>query len=193
MSPDAEVMAMTLVVIDVAAGERGLIQMPDERLLPERQLVEAVGIQLDDGGVVDLLEQVGPIGCLQRQVRLSDRARGSLHSIRALSLCAPSAHPARRLRRARDTSSSGRAGTCAASGRFRRHRRATTCRRSSLFSRGRARVVRRSSRAGRRPRADGRACRPPGSRRRARCFWGRAGRQTGGARLVRRSPCRSTR
>ena len=60
--PDAEVMAMALVVIDVAAGERGLIQMPDERLLRERQLLEAVGVQLDDRRVVDLLEQVAPIG-----------------------------------------------------------------------------------------------------------------------------------
>ena len=61
--PDAEVMAMALVVIDVAAGERGLIQMPDERLLPDRQLFEAVGIQLDDRGVIDLLEEVTSIGC----------------------------------------------------------------------------------------------------------------------------------
>ena len=50
---------MTLVVIDVAAGERGLIQMPDQRLLLQRQLVEAVRIQLNDGRIVDLLEQIG--------------------------------------------------------------------------------------------------------------------------------------
>ena len=62
---DAEVMAMTLVVIDVAAGDRRLIQMPDERLLLQRQLVEAVGVQLDDRRVVDLLEQVRPRGRLQ--------------------------------------------------------------------------------------------------------------------------------
>jgi hypothetical protein len=37
--------------------------MPDERLLPDRQLVEAVGIQLDDRGVVDLFEEVASIGC----------------------------------------------------------------------------------------------------------------------------------
>ena len=33
--PNAQVMTMALVVIDVAAGERGLIQVPDERLVSE--------------------------------------------------------------------------------------------------------------------------------------------------------------
>lgn len=55
---DAEIEAMALVVIDVAAGERGLVQMPDQRLLFQRQLVEPVGVQLDDRGIVDLFEQV---------------------------------------------------------------------------------------------------------------------------------------
>jgi hypothetical protein len=35
--------------------------MPDERLLSEWQLAEAVRIQLDDGGIVDLFQQVAPI------------------------------------------------------------------------------------------------------------------------------------
>ena len=54
---------MALVVIDVAAGQRRLVQMPDERLLAERQLVEAVRIQLHDRSVVDLLEKIPSIGC----------------------------------------------------------------------------------------------------------------------------------
>ncbi len=58
---DAQVVAMPLVVIDVTARQRRLIQMPDERLLGEIQLLEAIGIELDDGGVVNLLEQVAPI------------------------------------------------------------------------------------------------------------------------------------
>ena len=57
---DAEVMAMTLVVVDVPAGERGLIQMPDEGLVLQVQLLEAVGVELHDRRIVDLLEQVGP-------------------------------------------------------------------------------------------------------------------------------------
>ena len=53
-----EVVRVPLVVEDVAAGERRLIQMPDERLLFERQLAEAVRVQLHDGRIVDALEQV---------------------------------------------------------------------------------------------------------------------------------------
>src|SRR6185436_15092549 len=41
-------------------GQRGEVEMPHERLLLERQLVEAVGVQLHDRGIVDLLEQVRP-------------------------------------------------------------------------------------------------------------------------------------
>jgi len=36
--------------------------VPDERLLCEGQLFEAVGVQLNDRRVVDLLEQVAPVG-----------------------------------------------------------------------------------------------------------------------------------
>ena len=55
----AEVVAVALVVVDVAAGERRLIEVPDEHLLLERQRGEAVGIELHDGGIVHPLEQVG--------------------------------------------------------------------------------------------------------------------------------------
>jgi hypothetical protein len=59
---NAQVVAMTLVVIDIATGERGLVQVPDQRLMRERQFLESVGVELDDRRVIDLLEQVLPIG-----------------------------------------------------------------------------------------------------------------------------------
>ena len=52
-----------LVVEDVAAGERRLVQVPDERLLLQRQRLKAVGVQLHDGRIVDALEQVRPVDC----------------------------------------------------------------------------------------------------------------------------------
>ena len=61
--PDAEIVAVALVVINIAARQRGAIQVPDQRFLLHRQLLEAVGIQLDDGGVFDLFEEITPIGC----------------------------------------------------------------------------------------------------------------------------------
>ena len=60
MARIAEVMAMALVVIDVAAGQRGLVQMPDEHLLLQWQRVEAVRIQLHNRRIVYLLEQIRP-------------------------------------------------------------------------------------------------------------------------------------
>src|SRR4029450_2548217 len=53
-----QVMAMALVVIYVAAGNRGLIEMPDENLLVERQRDEAVRVHLNDGRILDLLQQI---------------------------------------------------------------------------------------------------------------------------------------
>ena len=52
---------MLLVVEDVAPGERRLRQMPDQRLLPQRQRRELVGVELDDRRVVNLLEEVLPV------------------------------------------------------------------------------------------------------------------------------------
>ena len=57
-----EVVRVSLVVEDVAPGERRLVQMPDERLLPERQRAETVGVELHDRRLVDLLEEVTAIG-----------------------------------------------------------------------------------------------------------------------------------
>ena len=59
-----EVVHVTLVVEDVAAGERRVVQVPDQHLLAELQPLEAVGVDLADGGVVDALEQVLAFGLL---------------------------------------------------------------------------------------------------------------------------------
>ena len=53
-----EGVAMPLVVVDVAAGDCGLIEMPDQRLLAKRQLVEAVRIDLHHRRIVNRLEEV---------------------------------------------------------------------------------------------------------------------------------------
>ena len=43
---------MLLVDVDVAAGQRRLVQVPDERLLAQRQRRESVRVQLHDRGIV---------------------------------------------------------------------------------------------------------------------------------------------
>ena len=53
-----EVVRVSLVVVDVAPGERGLVQVPDQDLLIERQRVEAVRVDLRDRRFVHPLEQV---------------------------------------------------------------------------------------------------------------------------------------
>ena len=49
---------MALVVKDVAAGNRGAVQVPDQRFLAQGQRAEPVGVQLDHGRFADALEQV---------------------------------------------------------------------------------------------------------------------------------------
>ncbi len=66
-----EVVHVALVVIDVAACERGLIQVPDELLLFERELLEAVGVHLHDRCIVHPLEEILPL----RDGRCGGRAR----------------------------------------------------------------------------------------------------------------------
>src|SRR5207344_397238 len=61
-TPHAEIVAMPLVVINVATRQRSPIEVPHQRLVAKRQRIETVGVQLDDGGFVDLLEQVRPLG-----------------------------------------------------------------------------------------------------------------------------------
>jgi hypothetical protein len=55
-----------LVVVNVAASDGRLIQMPDERLVPERQLREAIGVQLHHRRIVDALQQIFPVGSRRR-------------------------------------------------------------------------------------------------------------------------------
>ena len=75
-----ERIAMLLVVEDVAAGDRGLVEMPDQRLLAQRQAGEPVRVELRDGGVVDPLEQVP---CGRRQAARVRDSRLGLESPRA--------------------------------------------------------------------------------------------------------------
>ncbi len=56
-----QVVAVALVAVDVAAGERGLVEVPGEDLGRGRQRLEAVGVVLDHGGVADAFEEVGPL------------------------------------------------------------------------------------------------------------------------------------
>ena len=53
-----EIVRIALVIEDVTAGERRLIQVPDERFVLERQVAEAVRVDLNDRRVADALEQV---------------------------------------------------------------------------------------------------------------------------------------
>ena len=53
-----QAVGVALVVVDVAAGQRRLVEMPDQDLLLERQRGESVGIELHDRGIVDPLEQI---------------------------------------------------------------------------------------------------------------------------------------
>ena len=53
-----QAVTVALVEVDVAAGQSRLPQVPHQDLVVQRQLLETIGIQLDHGGVVDLLEQI---------------------------------------------------------------------------------------------------------------------------------------
>src|SRR5215831_16696749 len=55
---DVEIQRVPLVVVDVAAGDRGEIEMPHETFLVERQRPETVRVDLHDGSVIDALEEV---------------------------------------------------------------------------------------------------------------------------------------
>ena len=56
-----EAWRVLLIEEDVAAGQRRLVQVPDERLLLQWQPLETVGINLDDRRLADAFEQIGPI------------------------------------------------------------------------------------------------------------------------------------
>jgi hypothetical protein len=101
---NAQVMTVPLVVVDVAPGNRRLVEVPDKGLLLERQLVKAIGIQLDDGGFADLFEQVRTGGrheFVRGAVRPSGRGQESRRSTRVPSECEPSVPLERAARRAR--------------------------------------------------------------------------------------------
>ena len=53
-----EVVAVALVVVDVPAGQRRLVEVPHEHLLVERQGREPIGVELHDRRIVDAFEQV---------------------------------------------------------------------------------------------------------------------------------------
>ena len=61
-----EIVDIALVVIDVAAGQRRPIQVPYEHLLVQRQVGEAVGVELHDGGFIDLFQAVRAIARRRR-------------------------------------------------------------------------------------------------------------------------------
>ena len=63
-----QVVRVALVVIDIASGERRLVQVPDQNLLIEWQRREAVSIQLRHRRIVHSFEQVFAIGrCVRRE------------------------------------------------------------------------------------------------------------------------------
>ena len=55
-------MGVALVEEDVAPGNRRLGEMPDERLLAQRQITKTVRVQLNHGGLANAFEQVFPSG-----------------------------------------------------------------------------------------------------------------------------------
>ena len=57
-----QVVGVALIVEDVAPGERGVVEVPDERLLAEVKRREAIGIDLGGGRIVNPLQQVRAVG-----------------------------------------------------------------------------------------------------------------------------------
>jgi hypothetical protein len=53
-----EAVRVSLVIVDVAPGKRRLVEMPDQGLLFQRQRLEPIRVQLDNGGLVYLLDEV---------------------------------------------------------------------------------------------------------------------------------------
>jgi hypothetical protein len=71
-APHRQRIPVFLVVEDVAAGNGRLRQVPDQRLLAQRQRGKAVGIQLHDRCIVHPLEEVLALaavrgGCRRRR------------------------------------------------------------------------------------------------------------------------------
>lgn len=53
-----EVFSAALVVVDVAPGDGGLREVPDQKLLFQGNRFESIGIDLDDRRVVDTFEEI---------------------------------------------------------------------------------------------------------------------------------------
>jgi hypothetical protein len=53
---------VALVVKDVAPGNRGAREVPDEDFLAQREIAESVCVHLHHAGFVDALEEVSTIG-----------------------------------------------------------------------------------------------------------------------------------
>src|SRR6202011_5284326 len=95
-----EVVRVPLVIEDVAARQRRLIQMPDQNLVVQREIAKSVGVELDDGRLADALEEILPLRRGSRsRGRLSARARcrshdylSSVHQLSAIELAAISCH-----------------------------------------------------------------------------------------------------
>ena len=149
-------MAVALIEIDVAPRERRLAEVPQQRPLAQRELREAVRVELDHRRVVDPLEQ--PLS-FARFPTPSPGARSAALSSRTASLAAPS-QPVEL-----------RSGDHAAAARIRSSRSCTCssrdprdpavivaagCQQPARRPRRRARAGRRHSRAARRSTSDGR-------------------------------------
>ena len=54
-----------LIDVDVATSNRGLVQMPDQDLVVEREVLESIRVQLHDRRIVHSFEQILalPRGC----------------------------------------------------------------------------------------------------------------------------------
>ncbi len=71
--PHLEAVGVPLIVEDVAARERRLVKVPDQRALAERERAESIRVHLHDGGLANLLEQVLPVGRRAGERRLGRR------------------------------------------------------------------------------------------------------------------------
>jgi hypothetical protein len=74
--PHLQRVPVLLVDEDVPASQGRLVEVPDERLVAERERVEAVGVELHDRRVLHRLQQVLPLGRGRGRL-LGGRRRGS--------------------------------------------------------------------------------------------------------------------
>jgi hypothetical protein len=87
-----QVVTMALVVIDVAAGQRRLVEVPGQDLGRRRQGVEPVGVVLHHRRLADPLEQIGSLG-RGRSRRCRHPGTCTVSFIWGIATCQPSAVP----------------------------------------------------------------------------------------------------